>query len=86
MEVAVLVDPHAGAEHADRRDAIVEAARQRRVRAAAWDAEVVAAEVRVLEEARALARIGLAAPGRRAGIPAAVAEIVVVVAIASASS
>src|SRR4029079_6924278 len=67
------------------RDAVVEAARQRRIGAAARDAEVVAPEVRVLEEARAFAWVGFAAPHRPGRIPSAVGVVVVVIPVAPAS-
>src|SRR6185436_6402784 len=69
-EVAILIDPHAAVEDADRRDAVVEAPRQRGIRAAARHAEILAAEVRVLVEAGPLARELAAPPDRR---PAAAA-------------
>src|SRR5438132_3825296 len=74
VEIAIFPDPHARAEHADRRDPIVEAARQRYVGGAARDAEVAPVEVAVLVEAGAFARDRLVAPDRQApGVPGAVA-------------
>src|SRR5262249_39159971 len=66
FESDVLENEHLGAaENADRRDLIVHAARHPAQLVTGADAEIVAAEIRILEEAHAVARESLAPPALR---------------------